>query len=385
MSYFRDLFVAKDNDIRINAIIDVLLSSKADQQGTLYDVIAFQEVWSLQTYKKFCAHLKEKYPYSHYFKSGSIGSGLAIFSPHQISKIGFNGFAINGHPGKIFDGDWFANKGIGYARVELPQGFLNVFTTHLIADYSNNRDRTIEDRYAVDRLFQLHQLVRYAEGIIGEEGVGAVILGDLNLRMSSLSWQAIINNQNNFKGIFEGANAVPCSCNCPNNSYTKENEKSVTIDHILYSSGKLDLISTNVEFTEKVPNTDISYSDHYAVAATLKIQKSTANSVVQEDRESKMEAMKLVAKSIRSKTFDREHSKIFALILGSFLVLFIWIILRNSGPSYFWTNRLIIKMMVILLPIICFLLMVHLLLYAIHYPTEIARLEQFLSELKYEL
>ena len=53
------------------------------------------------------------------FPSGALGSGLWILSRHPIVEAYFEQFTHNGHWWEFAQGDWWAGKGIGLARIEL--------------------------------------------------------------------------------------------------------------------------------------------------------------------------------------------------------------------------------------------------------------------------
>jgi sphingomyelin phosphodiesterase 2 len=115
-----DLFVAQHRNWRMRAIVEELRSPTYDGAVRYHDIVAFQEMWSTETYRYFCSHLRDILPYSHYFDRGALGSGLAIFSKYPITQVHFKAFSLNGQPDRILDGDWFATKGVGHARIQHP-------------------------------------------------------------------------------------------------------------------------------------------------------------------------------------------------------------------------------------------------------------------------
>lgn len=61
--------ISKDKDVRVRSISEKLAQSD-------YDIISLQEVWSEYDYNKIKERISSQYPYSHYFYSGVVGSGM---------------------------------------------------------------------------------------------------------------------------------------------------------------------------------------------------------------------------------------------------------------------------------------------------------------------
>lgn len=96
------------------------------------DIVGLQEVWMQEDYEFLAKTLSSILPFSTYFYSGSIGSGLATFSRWPIEQIEFRRYSTTGRPEHIFRGDWFAGKGIGLARILHPSGTpINLLNTHV--------------------------------------------------------------------------------------------------------------------------------------------------------------------------------------------------------------------------------------------------------------
>mgnify|MGYP003476955172 FL=1 len=83
----------------MNAIAEHLAESN-------YDLISLQEVWSEYDFNRIRERLRDFYPYSHYFFSGAMGSGLCLFSRYKILSAFFHHWAVNGYVHKIQHGDW---------------------------------------------------------------------------------------------------------------------------------------------------------------------------------------------------------------------------------------------------------------------------------------
>ena len=121
------LVTSKDRDARISAITRYFTKNPRG-----LDIICFQELWMADDYRTVRAALSLEFPNAHYFKSGAVGSGLAVFSKFPIEDAWWKGFTLTGKAHRIFDGDWFAGKGIGAVRIKHPIiGDIDVFNTHV--------------------------------------------------------------------------------------------------------------------------------------------------------------------------------------------------------------------------------------------------------------
>jgi sphingomyelin phosphodiesterase 2 len=125
------LVTAKDRSTRIDAISRYFTKNPRE-----LDILCLQEVWMADDYRTLRAALSLEFPHAHYFKSGVVGSGLAVFSKYPIREAWWKGFTLAGKANRIFDGDWYAGKGIGAVRVNHPvAGDLDIFNTHVRTEF----------------------------------------------------------------------------------------------------------------------------------------------------------------------------------------------------------------------------------------------------------
>lgn len=131
------LITAKDRPARIDAITRYFTKNPRG-----LDILCLQELWMADDYRTIRAALSLEFPHAHYFKSGVVGSGLAVFSKFPIQEAWWKGFTLTGKAHRIFDGDWFAGKGIGAVRIKHPViGDIDVFNTHV--SKKNSKDYLI--------------------------------------------------------------------------------------------------------------------------------------------------------------------------------------------------------------------------------------------------
>lgn len=253
--------------MRIRGIANSIL-----QHPDSYDIIAFQELWMAEDFHHLQEALHRLLPYSTYFYSGAIGSGLATFSRWPITEVEFRRFSISGRPEHILRGDWFAGKGIGLVKVQHPEGdTIAVLNTHVAANYDG-------DPYATHRLIQAHQYKRFFDGIQASGDTLLVGAGDFNMERDALPFRMF------FAGMTSpwAADEQPVTFNDPSNTYSSGPTEH--IDHIFYEKGSLEVVSKGVSFTERLGARNISLSDHYGLTVEFRRTKEAGMSVAEFDR-----------------------------------------------------------------------------------------------------
>ena len=131
--------VAIDVIDRLNAFLDHVNESN-------YDVIGLQEVYLYSDVLR-SGLATRGLPYFVLFTSGhglplgASGSGCAIASRYPIVETCFKQFSIAGSFLRIDHCDAYAGKGIGLARIFIPEyGSVDVFVSHFVAQYSDKDD-----------------------------------------------------------------------------------------------------------------------------------------------------------------------------------------------------------------------------------------------------
>lgn len=109
------------------------------------------------------------------FPGATVGNGLWILSAHPIEEAWFHRFVHAGPWYRLWEGDWWAGKGVGLARVRLPGGGLvDFFDTHAQA----GRDNPENEEVRLGQMAELARFVREAR----LPGVPAFVVGDFNTR-----------------------------------------------------------------------------------------------------------------------------------------------------------------------------------------------------------
>ncbi|XP_076179205.1 putative neutral sphingomyelinase [Ptiloglossa arizonensis] len=266
-----------------------------------YDIICLQEVWSTQDFEMMKSKMQEQLPYSHYFYSGVLGSGVCILSRYFIQDVMFHKWSLNGYVHKIHHGDWFGGKGVGLCRLKIYDMNVHIYITHLHAEYSRHNDE-----YAAHRVLQAFDTAQFIKMTCG--GADSVILaGDLNTEPQDLAYKLICG----VAGLVD-----TCSSNlndlgtneCANNSYTSSKlartfPEGKRIDHILYLGSKnykMEVTNFQHPFPKRVPYKDFSYSDHEAIMASFKFSPGESQQVNVDVRDSLKEAISICETSLRN-------------------------------------------------------------------------------------
>ncbi|NWU51563.1 NSMA phosphodiesterase, partial [Dromas ardeola] len=265
-------YLSKRRQERVQLIGDTLR-----REG--FDLVLLQEVWSEQDYSDLKVKLGGCYPFSHYFRSGVIGSGLCVFSRFPILDTLLYQYSLNGYPYMLQHGDWFCGKSVGLVPAWGCQhhGHFAPPSCQLHAEYCREKDAYLPHRLV--QAWELAQFIRHTS-----KAADVVLLGgDLNMHPEDAGirllrgWTGLRDafaEATRFEGCEDGCTLVP------NNCFTVKSELlpfplGIRIDYILYKAVssftvKCEELKTT---TGTAPGMDIPFSDHEAVMATLHIRR----------------------------------------------------------------------------------------------------------------
>nr|XP_040058895.1 sphingomyelin phosphodiesterase 2 isoform X3 [Gasterosteus aculeatus aculeatus] len=241
-----------------------------------YDIVLLQEVWSEKDYLSLKKKLAFCHPHSHHFKSGVIGSGLAIFSKHRIHDTFLYRYSLNGYPYMVQHGDWFGGKAVGMAVLKLGGLTANVYVTHLHAEYSRDKDSYLPHR--VVQAWELQQFVRHTSA-----AADVVILGgDLNMHPQDLGSRLLMSYTGLRDSYLESAEFDGCEDGMTliaDNPFIGKGsmgplEKGIRIDYILFKGSSERDVHCDFMSTTKgsAPDHPFPYSDHEALTAALRVE-----------------------------------------------------------------------------------------------------------------
>lgn len=140
------------------------------------DIVGFQESFIEEDRKILMNELEKgsRLKYHQYYPSRMVGSGLLISSAFPIRETSFHQYEDSNPSYKVWEGDYWAGKGVALARIELPHGngYVDFFNTHTQAGYGN-------PEYKIVRKKQAKGLVKFMNE--SRENIApAFLVGDMN-------------------------------------------------------------------------------------------------------------------------------------------------------------------------------------------------------------
>jgi len=166
-----DLYVvARDHVERMRAIGEVLTELDADLVGIQEGFVEKHRQVLLD------AVAGSRLAYHEYYPSATVGSGKFILSAYPIVEAYFHRFEDSGDWYKVYEGDFWAGKGVALARIELPDnaGHVDFYDTHLQAGYGNPAYRPV-------RQSQMRGLAGFVNATVTGTAP-AFLVGDMNCR-----------------------------------------------------------------------------------------------------------------------------------------------------------------------------------------------------------
>ncbi|XP_053599565.1 putative neutral sphingomyelinase [Plodia interpunctella] len=342
--------VSKNRKERMEAISKYLLSGA-------HNIVCLQEVWSENDYLFIKENLKNELPYSHYFYSGVLGSGLCMFSKWEIQDVFFHQWPLNGYIHKIHHGDWFGGKGVGLCRIKCQDRLINVYCTHLHAEYHT------DDIYLAHRVLQAYSTAEFVKLTTYPADV-SILAGDLNTGPGDLSFRMLTQLPqllDPFDLKCEESNPTvrkaTGTCDNANNSYSdkkmvKTAPEGKRIDHILFhvnSNVEASVVNFGNPLEDRVPNQPFSYSDHNAVMLELRLSPAKAKCRREPSKDDAFD--NTVAEAIkvcREATDTISKSKKLFLTSGGLLFMLL------LGTVGFWPNNVFCDVIKIIMTGLCF-------------------------------
>uniref|UniRef100_A0A914XM65 sphingomyelin phosphodiesterase n=1 Tax=Plectus sambesii TaxID=2011161 RepID=A0A914XM65_9BILA len=243
-----------------------------------YDIVALQELWDESDFVKIKDAVRSTLPFSHYYHSGLTGSGVCILSRFPIVSTLMHRYSLNGYAHHIHRGDWFGGKVVGMAEVEIGDLNINVYSTHLHAEYDKENDLYLPHRLC--QAFELSQFVKHT----AKGAHLSLVTGDFNMEPSDLGYRVILCNAK-VKDAWtmrstSADDDTGATCERPDNIYTPKSMLKLCpdgkrLDYIMYRKGHADieLVKCENRLNRISENEDdVNYSDHIAVYAEFQIK-----------------------------------------------------------------------------------------------------------------
>lgn len=144
------------------------------------DIAGIQESFIEKDRTALIEGLKDsRLKYHAAFPSGTVGSGLLILSAFPIQEHWFHRYEKSNPWYKLWEGDWWAGKGVGMVRAELPGGALvDFYDTHAQAG------RGHPTRYLEVRSSQMKGLADFVQATQSATGL-AFVVGDFNTKLDA--------------------------------------------------------------------------------------------------------------------------------------------------------------------------------------------------------
>ena len=321
------LYISQDLDLRMKAIGEEL--SKGE-----WDIVFLQEVWTQSHYNVISRAVKQTLPFSHYFQSGFLGSGCAIFSRYSLVDTLYHKYSLNGYPWDYTHCDWYAGKGVAYAVVQHPRRLIHTFNTHVHADDPEGKNcRGIDET----RTLQCYQLARFVNTVT-RSGDAIIVSGDMNHVPGSLGIRTI-RELASLSDSYDIASDKPAVCFTVDkkvNRYLPEKEITSRLDYIFVSDA-FQCKHCGLAM-HKIPNTNMHYSDHTGYSATLTFQKESQTSSTTSYSKDTTEVFDLLQKVMRdgediSNQLNLTNSGIVFIM---FILCIVFPLISPEGLTVLW-------------------------------------------------
>lgn len=215
-----------------------------------YDVVALQEAWRDGDALELSEASGLPY-YARYERSIAPGSGLAILSRWPIVEKRQLTFTCRPSKLRARDGEAFANKGAIMVRLKTPAGLLDVYDTHVIAEYKNARYRALRQT----QVFELAEFV-----VQNSPATPFVLAGDLNASLDDSAYK-ILRELVGLDDPCEKGGRESCGA-----TVADDWTAAKRVDHVLLPRGSR--ASAAVAELAPLPGGE-PLSDHKAVAARI--------------------------------------------------------------------------------------------------------------------
>ncbi|XP_074660345.1 putative neutral sphingomyelinase [Tubulanus polymorphus] len=280
-----------------------------------HDIVMLQEVWSQSDYEMLCKRITPAYAYTHYFHSNFIGSGTCVFSKYPIYETFYHRYPVNGHAHRIQHGDWYGGKGVGLCKIVYNGVRINLYVTHLHAEYSTSNDEYLAHR--VVQAFDMSQFVKTTS-----ETCDVVIAGgDFNSRPTDCGYSLLVTNAS-LKDAWLNQRETPSgggeTSDTPSNPFTCKKHLmdfplGERLDYLMYranASFSVDCARCYLTMG-RVPREQFSYSDHEGVAAELEIKRNITAMGAEIDFEKRKEHLNRALRIVQSGFVQCKNERLY--------------------------------------------------------------------------
>ncbi|KAL1410326.1 phospholipase C type enzyme [Vanrija albida] len=282
-------FISKLRAPRLAAIANYL-------RGADYDVVCLQEIWIHEEFAQVRDDVQGVLPYSRFYHTGALGSGLAVFSRLPFLEAHALPYNLSGRPSEVIAGDFFVNKAAARAVLEHPAlGPIEVWNTHMHAAGEGGPET--RQTHRVTQAWQLATEVRGSAA----RGHWVFVMGDFNSQPFSLPI-SLLRTYGGLNDSFlethphandpapvglQAATALTTlgmTCDSPLNSWSQGKpipagiaaQGGKRLDYIFYrgpeTGPRVHCAESKVVLDGLVPGESFSYSDHFGLTSTFVIE-----------------------------------------------------------------------------------------------------------------
>lgn len=154
------------------------------------DIVGIQESFVASDREVLLDALKgSRLLYHADYPAATVGNGLLTLSAYPIVESYFHRYRASNSWYKLHQGDWWAGKGVGLARIELPDGEqLDFYNTH--AQAGRRDDANLQVKYA-----QMGELAAFVNQ--SRSGTApAFVVGDFNTKIGRKDLQHAVDEAN---------------------------------------------------------------------------------------------------------------------------------------------------------------------------------------------
>lgn len=239
-------------------------------------------------------------------------------------------------------------------KIKIEDQIVNVYLSHLHAEYSKN-----SDDYMTHRIIQAFDTAQFLESTRGECSL-QILAGDLNTEPNDLAYRVLLSTS----GMSDAYNEKPSTSSssfatheCKNNTYTSSElaatKDGIRIDYVLFRGGsdyECRVEEYNMPLHAKIPDMNISFSDHEAVHTRISFkrkERSTSGAVDKATLKSNIKNLKECITTCNNtlKTLESHRKSYSMMAIGLIVILFN---IMEISPAYgFKTIYLIVKFLIV--------------------------------------
>jgi len=154
------------------------------------DIVGLQEAFVCKDRELLVAALADtRLKYHTWYPCALVGNGLFTLSAFPIVESFFHRYTASNPWYKVWEGDWWAGKGVGLARVKLPNGsIVDFYNTHAQSG-RNHFD------YLEVRTIQMQEAKAFIQASHLPTAAGFFV-GDFNTRLNKADFKVILDGLN---------------------------------------------------------------------------------------------------------------------------------------------------------------------------------------------